>query len=347
MNAKRAIGIVGVMIAVMVALTGCFKLNMSVKVNNEKSVDYEVVYAIQKSVLGEKTFDEFMESNGSASGDMDIPEGATVVDYEDDKYKGKRITAVNLDPAKLAESSSSAETPFELKKEGDFYLITMGGVTGTDSSDPAAASMAKSIFDEASVKFTFPGKVVEAKGATIDGNTATFDMLAVTDTTVHAKAEASAGFAVPMWLIWTLVAVLVIAAALVLLFVLLRRRSAQPVPALAGTPPYGQPGFAPQQFAPQQPGYQQPAQPGYQQPAQPGYQQPGQQGFQPPAQPPQQPGYPQQPVQPPQQNWAGQGYTPGAQPPQAQPPAQPPVAEPRHDDGQAPPPPATPPVAGK
>lgn len=277
MNVKRAIGAVAVMIAVMVALTGCFKLNMAVKVNNEKSVDYEVVYAIQKSVLGDKSFDEFMESNGSAGGDMDIPEGATVADYEDDKYKGKRITAVNLDPAKLAESSSSSETPFELKKDGDFYVVNMGGVTGSDSSDPSAARMAKSIFDEASVKFTFPGKVVEAKGATIDGNTATFDMLAVTDTTVQAKAEASAG--VPMWLMWVLVAVLVIAAALVLLFVLLRRRSAQPAPTFAGTAPYGQPGYAAQ-----------PPAPGY--PQQPGYapqQNWAGQGYMPGPQPPQQP----------------------------------------------------------
>ncbi|WP_159707255.1 hypothetical protein [Arthrobacter sp. 18067] len=309
MNAKRALGVVGVLLAVMVALTGCVKLNMSVKVNNEKSVDYEVVYAIQKSVLGEKSFDEFMESNGSGSQQMDVPDGATVVDYEDEKYKGKRITAANLDPAKLAESSSS-ENPFELKKEGDFYVLSMGGVTGADSSDPQASSMAKSMFDEASVKFTFPGKVVEAKGATVDGNTATFDMLSINETVVQAKAEANAG--VPMWIIWTLVALLVIAAALVLLFVLLRRKSAQP--ALAGAAPYGQPGYAPQ---------------------------PGQEGYQ---QPVQQDSYPQQPVQAPQQNWAGQGYTPGAPP--AQGPQQPQQPGQNHDDGQSPPPPAAPPATG-
>ncbi|MEV7605600.1 hypothetical protein AB0N65_09190 [Paenarthrobacter sp. NPDC089322] len=281
MNVRRVVGVFGVMLAVMVALTGCFKLNMAVKVNNEHSVDYEVVYAIQKSVLGDKSFDEFMESNGSGDQEMDIPEGATVLDYEDDKYKGKRITASNLDPARLAESSSS-ESPFELKKDGNYYVITMGGIAGSESADPAAAGMAKSIFDEASVKFTFPGKVVEAKGAAIDGNTATFDMLSVSDTTVQAKAEASAG--IPPWIIWILVAVLVIAAALVLLFVLLRKRSAQQSPAPAGAAPYGQPGYA----APEQ-------------------------GF--PA---------QRSAQQASQDWAGQGYTPGAHPQTPhQPPRQP------------------------
>ncbi len=262
MNSKRALGVVGVLIALMLALTGCVKLNMSVKVNNEKSVDYEVVYAIQKSVLGEKSFDEFMESNGTGSQGMDIPDGATVVDYEDEKYKGKRITAANLDPAKLADSSSS-ENPFELKKEGDYYVISMGGVTGAESGDASSSAMAKSMFDEASVKFTFPGKVVEANGATVDGNTATFDMLALNGTVVQAKAEANAG--IPMWIIWILVAVLVIAGSLVLLFVLLRKRSARQEPALAGAAPYGQPGNAPQPgqagYAPQQQSAYNPQQP--------------------------------------------------------------------------------------
>ncbi|MGR0162080.1 resistance to Congo red protein [Paenarthrobacter nitroguajacolicus] len=282
MKAKRALGVVGVLIALMLGLTGCVKLNMSVKVNNEKSVDYEVVYAIQKSVLGDKSFDEFMESNGGGSQQMDVPDGATVVDYEDEKYKGKRITAVNLDPAKLAEASSS-ESPFDLRKEGDFYVISMGGVTGAESGDASSSAMAKSMFDEASVKFTFPGKVVEAKGATVDGNTATFDMLSVNESVVQAKAEANAG--IPMWIIWILVAVLVIAAALVLLFILLRKKAARQEPALAGAVPYGQPGYAPQPeqagYAPQQqPTYdpQQPyapQQPPYS-PQSPGTQQPGQ-----------------------------------------------------------------------
>ncbi len=124
--------------------------------------------------------------------------------------------------------------------------------------------MAKSMFDEASVKFTFPGKVVEANGATVDGNTATFDMLALNGTVVQAKAEANAG--IPMWIIWILVAVLVIAGALVLLFVLLRKRSARQEPALAGATPYGQPGYAPQPggqagYAPQQQSAYNPQQP--------------------------------------------------------------------------------------
>lgn len=313
MNVKRAVGVIGVLIAVMVALTGCVKLNMSVKVNNEKSVDYEVVYAIQKSVLGDKSFDEFMKSNGSGSQEMDIPEGATVVDYEDDKYKGKRITAVNLDPAKLAESSSS-ENPFDLKRDGDFYIMSMGSVTGTDASDPQASSMAKSMFDEASVKFTFPGKVVEAKGAVVDGNTATFDMLSINETAVQVKAEANPG--IPMWIIWTLVAVLVVAAALVLLFVLLRRNSSRKSPALAGAAPNG-----PVWNGQPQQGYA--GQPAY--PAQ-------QQGYATP-QPPVGPS-----AQPPQQDWAGQGYRPGTQ--------QAPQAGAAHDDGQVPPPPTAPPASG-
>ncbi|MBO1267465.1 LppM family (lipo)protein [Arthrobacter cavernae] len=241
------------MIAAVLALSGCFKINMDIKVNSEKSVDYDVVYAIQKAVLGDKSFDEFMQSNGSSSEEMGVPEGATVVDYEDDEYKGKRITAKGLEPAKIS-AASDADSPFELRRDGDFYILTMGGVTGADSSDPATAGMAKSIFDEATVKISFPGTVVEAQGAKIDGNTATFDMLAMTEGTVQVKAESNAGFAFPMWLLWVLIVVLEVAAALILLFVLLRRKqAAQPAAALAGAgmqPGYPQSGHDVQPPAP-------------------------------------------------------------------------------------------------
>jgi hypothetical protein len=201
-------------------------------------------------------------------------------------------------------------------------------VTGGESGDASSSAMAKSMFDEASVTFTFPGKVVEANGATVDGNKATFDMLTVKDTAVQAKAEANAG--IPMWIIWILIAVLVIAAALVLLFVLLRKRSARQEPALAGAAPYGQPGYA------AHPGNQ--AQQDY--PVQPGNAaQPGQVGYQ-----------PQPPAQNPQQDWAGQGYTPGAPPAPAQQPGnQPQPTQPpgqAHDDGRVPPPPSAPPASG-
>lgn len=300
MRPGRAVGAIAVLVAVLFALTGCFKLNMDIKVHSEKSVDYEVVYALQKDVLKGKSFDEFMKSN-NGSADMTIPEGAKVEEFEDAKYKGKRISAVNIDPSKIAEAEKDSANKMNLVKEGDFYVLTMGNLSN-DSNDPQGAQIAKAIFDEAVLKVTFPGKVVEADGAKIDGNTATIDFLATDAKQIRVKAESSAGFPIPMWALWGGIALLVVIAGVVLLFVLLSRRKAQPVPAggplpgggpvppggpmgapmggpVAGTPVTGAPAAAapswpapppaaPPAVAPPLPGHP-PAQPGHP-PAQPG-----------------------------------------------------------------------------
>ena len=228
MRPGRAVGAIAVLVAVLFALTGCFKLNMDIKVHSEKSVDYEAVYALQKDVLKGKSFDEFMKSN-NGSADMTVPEGAKVEEFEDAKYKGKRISAANIDPSKIAEAEKDSANKMTLAKEGDFYVLTMGNLSN-DSNDPQGAQIAKAIFDEAVLKVTFPGKVVEADGAKIEGNTATIDFLATDAKQIRVKAESSAGFPIPMWALWGGIALLVVIAGVVL-FVLLSRRKAQPVPA--------------------------------------------------------------------------------------------------------------------
>ncbi len=249
MRPGRAVAAIAVLVAVLFALTGCFKLNMDIKVHSEKSVDYEVVYALQKDVLKGKSFDEFMKSN-NGSADMTIPEGAKVEEFEDAKYKGKRITAANIDPGKIAEAEKDSANKMTLVKDGDFYVLTVGNLSN-DSNDPQGAQIAKAIFDEAVLKVTFPGKVVEADGAKIDGNTATIDFLSTDAKQIRVKAESSPGFPIPMWALWGGIALVVVIAGLILLFVLLSRRKAQPVPAggpmFPGgpVPPGGPAGWAP------------------------------------------------------------------------------------------------------
>lgn len=276
MRVRRTAAASGVLVALLLALTGCFKVNMDINVHNEKSVDYEVVYALQKEVLKDKSFDEFMKSN-DGSADMTIPEGAKVEDFEDAKYKGKRISATNIDPARIAEAEKESDNKMTLVKEGDFYILTMGNLS-KDSDDPQAAQIAKAIFDEAILKVTFPGKVVEANGAKIDGNTATVDFLATDSQEIRIKAESGAGFPFPAWALWGGIALLVVIAGLVLLFVLLARRkapAAAPATVQVAAPPAAGPPSAvppptvpPTAAAPPLPGHP-PGQP-YQPPADPG-----------------------------------------------------------------------------
>ena len=300
MRPGRAVAATAVLVAVLFSLTGCFKLNMDINVHSEKSVDYEVVYALQKDVLKGKSFDEFMKAN-DGSADMTIPEGAKVEEFEDADYKGKRISAVNIDPAKIAEAEEDSANKLSLVKEGDFYVLTMGNLSN-DSTDPQGAQLAKAIFDEAVLKVTFPGKIVEANGAKIDGNTATIDFLATDAKQIRVKAESSAGF--PLWILWGGIALLVVVVAgLILLFVLLSRRKVQPAPAgwpapvvpaggpmPAGGPVPGAPVAGPTAAAP--PSYMPP--PSY--PAPPPYTAPPQSAPPVPGHPPVQPGTP--PAQP-------------------------------------------------
>ncbi|NYD79405.1 LppM family (lipo)protein [Arthrobacter cupressi] len=310
MRPGRAVAATAVLVAVLFSLTGCFKLNMDIKVHSEKSVDYEVVYALQKDVLKGKSFDEFMKAN-DGSADMTIPEGAKVEEFEDADYKGKRISAVNIDPAKIAEAEEDSANKLSLVKEGDFYVLTMGNLSN-DSTDPQGAQIAKAIFDEAVLKVTFPGKIVEANGAKIDGNAATIDFLATDAKQIRVKAESSAGF--PLWILWGGIALLVVIAGLILLFVLLSRRKAQPAP--AGWPAPAAPGGGPVPGAPV-PGPTAAAPPSNMPP--PSYMPPPQ--FTPPQSPP--------PAGPPPA-----GPPPGAAPPvPGHPPAQPgtPPAQPGRD----------------
>ncbi|OFI38232.1 hypothetical protein BIU82_18610 [Arthrobacter sp. SW1] len=268
MRAKR-FAAATVLAAMLLSLTACFKVSMDIKVHSEKSVDYEVIYALQKEVLKDKSFDEFMKDNDGTA-DMTIPEGAKVEDFEDAKYKGKRISAVNIDPAKIAEAEKDSDNKMNLVKEGDFYVLTVGNLSN-DSDDPQGAQIAKAIFDEAVLRVTFPGKVVEANGATFKDNTATVDFLATDAKEIRIKAESSAGFVLPAWALWAGIALLVVLAGLVLFFVLRSRRStpaAAPVTApVAGTPPAAgrpsavPPAVPPTTALPPLPGHP-PAQPG-------------------------------------------------------------------------------------
>ena len=67
---------------IVVLSTGCVKLNVNMEVKKDKSMDFNIVYAIDKSLLNEESElkkDDFKEAEKA---------GFTITDYEDDKMKG-------------------------------------------------------------------------------------------------------------------------------------------------------------------------------------------------------------------------------------------------------------------
>ena len=227
-----------------------------------------------------------------------------------------------------------SESSENIKHEGDEYIVQTLNFDRID--DDSSADISQSV--------TFPGKVTQADGGTVEGTKVSFkdnDKHEVKGKDKPAKSAAAEedSSSTPAW-IWNLIGSLAVAivGGVVGMLVIMQRRKKQsqlaayaaaaqvydPNQALLGQPmqqPF-QPGYADpatqpyQQGQPYQPGYAEPAAQPYQQgqPYQPGYADPATQPYQ-QAQP-YQPGYADPAIQPYQQ---GQPY----QPPYSHQPGQP------------------------
>jgi len=264
---------------------------------------------------------------------------------KDSPYKDLKVKFVEKDGTRTCtmEGSDSISTSSEnIKHEGDEYIVQTLNFDSID--DESSVDISQSV--------TFPGKVTEADGGTVEGTKVSFNdnnphEVKGKDKPAKSAAGEDDGSSTPVW-VWMLVGSLAVAivGGVVAVLVMNQRKQKQsqlaayataaqvydPNQALLGQPtpqpyqpgyagptiqPYqqGQPGQQPyQQAQPYQPGYTEPYQQA--QPYQPGYTGPYQQGQ--PGQPTPQPFQPgQQPYQPGQ---AGQQpYQPSYTDPATQP----------------------------
>ena len=258
-------------------------------------------------------------------------DSSTVKDspYEDLKVKfvekdGTRTCTMEGTGGSISTSSKN------IKHEGDEYIVQTLNFDSISDEDVT----------EISQSVTFPGKVTEADGGTVEGTKVSFkdnDKHEVKGKDKPAKSAAAEedSSSTPVW-IWSLIGSLAVAIVGGVVGVLVmnqrKKRQSQLVAYAAAAQfydpnqaPLGQPGQQPYQ-----PGYAEPYQPGQPtpQPYQPGYTDPYQPGQ--PTPQPYQPGYaePYQPGQPTPQPYQP-GYTdPATQPYQQAQPYQPGYAEP-------------------
>jgi hypothetical protein len=348
-----------VIVACLVALTGCVKIDGDLKVNSDETVSGSMKIGVDKQLVEssgqslDKVRDQVEQGIKQTTTD-----GVTCKAFEDDKYVGSDCKFDNVPFSKMG---SSTDEGVGFSKDGDKFHVKVGGMNlgKTQSGTTPVINF----------KITMPGKITaHDAGAKIDGRTATYDSLDKLGA-VDLTSESSSGF--PAWAIILIVVLLLIAAGAVVFFVLRSRKAAaqqqypgqygqypgQPQPGQwgpqyggqpgqGGPGPYGQPGpggpqYGQQQGGPQygQPGPQQPQYPGQPQPGQyPGQPQPGQWGTPQQGPPPQQgpggwgqPG-PQGP--PPQQGQPPQGPPPQGPPQQGQPPQQGGWGQPPQQGGQ-------------
>ncbi|TDW23177.1 LppM family (lipo)protein [Kribbella kalugense] len=331
-----------VVVACLVALSGCVRLDADLKVGSNETVSGTMKIGVDKQLLQSsgESLDKVRQQIESGI-KQTTTQGVTCKSYEDDKYVGSNCTFESVPFDKMGSSSGDG---VGFRKDGDKVMVTVkAGDLGTVPSGSTP---------EVNFKITMPGKILEHDdGAKISGRTATYDSLDKLGK-VSLTSEAGGGF--PTWALILIIVLVLLAIAAVVFFILRSRRAkgqpqgyGQPFPGqypgqpgqYGGPGQYpGQPGYG-QQYGQPGPGGQYPGQPGQyggqpgQYPGQPGQpgQYPGPQG-QPgqgqPGQPPYggqpgqpgpggQPGQPQYPGQPQQ----GQGQW-GPQPSQQQPPQQ-------------------------
>ena len=242
---------------------------------------------------------------------------------KDSPYKDLKVKFVEKDGTRTCtmEGSDSISTSSEnIKHEGDEYIVQTLNFDSID--DESSVDISQSV--------TFPGKVTEADGGTVEGTKVSFNdnnphEVKGKDKPAKSAAAEEDSSSTPVW-IWSLIGSLTVAIVGGVVGVLVmnqRKKRQSQLVAYAAAAQFYDPNQAPLG----QPG-QQPYQPGYAepvaQPYQPGYTEPYQQG-QPTPQPYQvgQPG--QQLYQPGYAEPAAQPYQPGQPTPQ---PYQPGYTEP-------------------
>ena len=264
-------------------------------------------------------------------------DSSTVKDSPYDDFKVKFVEKDGTRTCTMEGTDSISTSSKNIKHEGDEYIVQTLNFDSISDEDVT----------EISQSVTFPGKVTEADGGTVEGTKVSFkdnDKHEVKGKDKPAKSAAAEedSSSTPVW-IWSLIgslAVAIVGGVVGVLVMNQRKKQSQLVAYAAAAQvydpnqaPLGQPGQLP--YQPGQP-TPQPYQPGYTEPYQQGqptpqpYQvgQPGQQLYQPgyaePAAQPYQPSQPTpQPYQPGYTDPAAQPYQPGQPTPQPYQQAQP------------------------
>ena len=211
---KKVFTAIPLLFALLLALTGCVKLNVDLVVHSAESADSSMVIAISKEALGERSPEEMFALVGDGADPFaGMPAAAVRTDYDDTEYAGYRFTMTDQVPN--AEFSRVTGGWALEHNDGKFYFTADGAALGMRDQQ------ARSLYSEALMSVTFPGQVLEAsQGAVIDGNKATFNLLENPGLRMTAVAEDSAtGIS---WQMWVLAGAIILAGGIFALALALR-----------------------------------------------------------------------------------------------------------------------------
>lgn len=272
-------------------LTGCLKINSDLKISKDLLLTGTLSYQIDKTAFDNTGIDPQQQMDENVSElQQQLPQGISVERLSDDVYEGVEI---KLDKVKPEDFSAFSEDSFGgllgrnmsiTKGDNNTIKFSMdnpvmadfSSITGSGNpfSNPytggggGSASM-RSAIDESIVKFTFPGKVISADGADVQGKSATWNLKTYDGETLSAEAKASGFPWVVLFIILGVVILLAIVGGIILLVVMSKKKKSAPpqqpgfpgqfppggTNGAGGFPPSGGFGSSPQQGFPQQGGF--------------------------------------------------------------------------------------------
>ncbi len=220
----------------MLALSGCFKLDMSLELSSDDTVDGSIILAVDRSQAelfgGEDALRESLSGEGQGLLGEDPTTGSVETkDYEDDDWIGNEYVFTDV---ALDEFSGADTGDLSITREGDEFIVegTLDLSQGTEA-DPSASALLESA--EAEISITFPGDVKSSNG-TEDGNTVTWTPVPGEVTEISAVGSAESGL--PWTLIVAVIALLTLVVVGIVLLVVLRGRESASATA-AGPLPEG------------------------------------------------------------------------------------------------------------
>ncbi|HET9249272.1 MAG TPA: hypothetical protein VFP13_04935 [Actinomycetota bacterium] len=188
----RTAGRIGALLALVLLMTGCIKLNMNLGINSDDTVSGTVEFGVQKELLDltGQSVEDLLGSDAPIP--SDVP-GVTVEPFDDGEFAGQQFI---FEDVPLAEFNSggfvggtgasgvsgltgAAGDTLNIAREGDTFVVTgvldlSTGLTG--ATGPFGGTGGAQFFESAEIKIaiTFPGEVLQAPGGQIDGNTVTY-----------------------------------------------------------------------------------------------------------------------------------------------------------------------------
>ena len=214
-NALRPVLLFAVLV---LALTGCVKVDADLKVGKDETVSGKMLMAVDKNAaekLG--TTPDKIKEQIETSIKKGAPKGVDCKSYEEGNYVG---TECQLDKVPFKDMSGDDDGDLKFEKQGDKFVVSGGTGDATDNL-PNQSELPK---PDVKFKITMPGKILEHDaGAKVDGNTATYTDPAKMSTIKLTSDSSGGGF--PAWAL-ILIIVLVLLAIAAVVFFLLRGRKA-------------------------------------------------------------------------------------------------------------------------